>query len=200
MTHKNFSQIVVCFFCMSLMFCSSKTFNLLIHKKLPNLHMKSFILQRFVWNWTFKKLVGFVGKNRYCRNKKKGTWETLRIWKKEKYEKKKIFPFFIYYICPVIHFFKNDFFHKIWIFWNREWSKVGFQFFSENSKKIQKKPCEKTKKMSKNPPPKIWLFSKKKNLKIPKLLHFLIFWTENDEKWTFLKRKWIKKKKWKKKF
>jgi len=107
------------------------------------------------------------------RNKKKGTWETLRIWKKEKYEKKKIFPFFIYYICPVIHFFKNDFFHKIWIFWNRECSKVGFQFFSENSKKIQKKPCEKTKKMSKNPPlPKYDFFQKKK---IWKFQNYYIF-------------------------
>ena len=157
-------------------------------------HLK---FSNFFFSKKKKKIKNFVQK--FFKNIE-NTWETLRIWKKEKYEKKKIFPFFIYYICPVIHFFKNDFFHKIWIFWNREWSKVGFQFFSENSKKIQKKPCEKTKKMSKNPPPKIWLFSKKKNLKIPKLLHFLIFWTENDEKWTFLKRKWIKKKKWKKKF
>ena len=98
-------------------------------------------------------------------NKKKifkyiqNNWETLRIWTKDKYAKNKFFTFFIYYIWIVIYFFKNSFFDKIWIFLNRKWSKVGDMFFSENSKKIQKKPCGKTKKMS---PP---LFSKKSGSK-----------------------------------
>ena len=102
----------------------------------------------------------FSNKNKFFKYIQ-STWETLRIWTKDKYEKNKFFPFFIYYICAAVHFFKNTFFHKIWIFLSRELSKVGFLFFSENSKKIQKKPCEKTKKMSKNlPPPK----KKKKNM------------------------------------